>query len=267
MAVLTTFASPDECARAVDLLRRLAIDFDLISPVPAYAAVGCPAIVLKEEARARFLTEGGLDVMNVGWVDFREPAHSVPGEAPPADGAGLTGRVAIVLLAPCVADVTKLRLTAHIAGDVSPAMPYLNAVMPQASYMANVPVLSFIDGHRMISLSARRISIAKADDIVDAWATLEKLRRLVNDVWSARHEITPSSELRRRPSALEIYKRLPGTNCRACGQPNCTAFAWAVWRGDERVSRCAPVFAGERVDLRDALLAICAGMGLEGSEG
>jgi ArsR family metal-binding transcriptional regulator len=264
--VLTTFASADEYARAVDLLRRLGIEFRLISPEPAYVSVGCAAVVLEEEARARFLAAGGLDVMNVGWVDFREPGHSVPDEAPPDDGADLMGRVAIVLLAPCVADVTKLRLTAHLAGDATAAMPYLNAVMPQASYMANVPVLSFIDGHRMISLSARRISIAKADDVVDAWATLEKLRRLVNDVWSRRHELTPSNELRRRPSALEIYRRLPGTNCRACGQPSCTAFAWAVWRGDERVSRCAPVFAGERADLKDALLAICAGMGLEDSD-
>jgi ArsR family metal-binding transcriptional regulator len=262
MQVLTTFATLDEYARAARLLAQRGIAHRLISPEPAYAHVGCPALVLEEEDKATFLREGGLDVFCAGWVDFREPAHAVPDAAPPADDENLLGRFAVMLLAPCVADFRKLRLTAHVAGDASVVMPYLNAEMPQASYMANVPVLSFLDGHRMISLSAQRITIAKADDIVDAWAVLEKLRRLVNDVWARRGEITPSHELRRRPSALEIHRRLPGTNCGECARPSCTAFAWAVWRGDERVSGCVPVFEGERGDLKDALLSICAGLGL-----
>ena len=40
------------------------------------------------------------------------------------------------------------------------------------------------------------------------------------------------------------------------------AFAWAVWRGDAEPRDCLPVFGGERADLKDALLAICAGLGL-----
>ncbi len=87
---------------------------------------------------------------------------------------------------------------------------------------------------------------------------------LVNDVWARRVEIDPSAELRRAPSALEIYKRLPGTNCKDCGEPTCTAFAWAVWRGDADLRECTPVFDGERGDLADALLAVCAGLGIAG---
>jgi ArsR family metal-binding transcriptional regulator len=119
-----------------------------------------------------------------------------------------------------------------------------------------------MDGHRMVSLFRDRVAVAKADDIVDAWASLEHVRCLLNDVWARREAITPSFELRRRPPALEIYKRLPGTNCKACGEPTCTAFAWAVWRGEADPQLCLPVFAGERGDLRDALLSICSGLGL-----
>ena len=114
----------------------------------------------------------------------------------------------------------------------------------------------------MVSLFRDRIGIAKANDIVDAWASLERVRCLANDVWARRAEITPSSETRRRPPALEIYKRLPGTNCGECGEATCTAFAWAVWRGDAEPRLCLPVFTGERPDLKDALLSICAGLGL-----
>jgi ArsR family metal-binding transcriptional regulator len=87
----------------------------------------------------------------------------------------------------------------------------------------------------------------------------------VNEVWARRDAIAPSFELRRRPPALEVYKRLPGTNCGQCGEATCTAFAWAVWRGDAAPRRCLPVFEGERGDLKDALLSICSGLGLESS--
>ena len=129
--------------------------------------------------------------------------------------------------------------------------------------MPTLPVFTYMDGHRMVSLFRDRIGIAKANDIVDAWASLERVRCLANDVWARRAEIEPPRRRpRRRPPALEIYKRLPGTNCGLCGEPTCTAFAWAVWRGDARPDSCSPVFSGDRGELRDALLAICAGLGI-----
>lgn len=262
MHVLTTFAAASEFERAESLLDGLGIPYEVVSPQPAYGRVGCSALVLAEQDRPTFLAGGGGDVLCAGWVDYRAPVRCVPGDAPRDFAEDLVGRVAIVLLAPCVADLTRLRLRAHISGDVAEAMPYLNAVMPQASYVANVPVLTFMDGHRMISLYRDRIAIAKVDDIVDAWASLERLRCLVNDAWARRTEIAPSSELRRRPSALEIYKRLPAANCGECGLPSCTAFAWAVWRGDADVHACRPVFAGERGNLREALVSVCVGLGL-----
>ncbi len=262
MDALMAFGAASEFERAVSLLEHLGIAYQVIAPGPGYAHVGCPALVLDEEDRLAFLMSGGADVLTVGWVDYRPPAKSLPADAAPEFAEDVVGRVAIVVLTPCVADLTRLRLTAHFSGDVAAAMPYLNAVMPQASYMAKVPVLSFMDGPRMVSLYRDRMAIAKADDIVDAWDSLERLRCRVNAIWADRDAITPSTELRRRPSALEIYKRLPGSNCSECSEPSCTAFAWGVWRGDLDVHGCRPVFAGERGDLKEALLSICAGLGL-----
>ena len=142
----------------------------------------------------------------------------MPQESPREGAEELLPRIAIVVLAPCVADPEKLRLIAHLEGDAGEALPFLNAELQKASYTAKLPVLTYMDGHRMVSLFRDRVAIAKADDIVDAWASLERLRCTVNDVWSRRDEIEPSFELRQRPPALEIYKRLPGTNCRECGE-------------------------------------------------
>jgi ArsR family metal-binding transcriptional regulator len=268
MDSLTTFADPRGFERAAAVLDRLGILYSVISPAPAYDRVGCPAITLTVAAKARFIDGGGSEVVNAGWVDLRAPACPVPDQPSPEFAEDVVGRVAIVVLATCIADSDRLRLIAHFAGDVAEALPYLNAQMNHASYVATLPVLTFMDGHRMVSLFRDRVGIAKADDIVDAWATLERVRCLANDVWSRRADIEPSCELRRRPPALEIYKRLPGTNCGQCGQATCLAFAWAVWRSDAEPRLCLPVFAGEHGGLKDALLSICAGLGLaEPSDG
>ena len=263
MDALTTFTVRSEFERAEALLEKLEIEHTVVSPDPAYAQVGCPAIALADAAKARYLEAGGVDIMSSGWVDLRPSSRAVPDTAPQEFEEDIVGRVAIVVLAPCVADLDRLRLTAHFSADVSAALPYLNAEMPQGSYVARLPVFTFMDGHRMVSLFRDRVAVAKADDIVDAWASLERVRCRVNDVWSRRAAITPSSELHRRPPALELYKRLPGTNCKLCGEATCTAFAWAMWRGDAAPGLCLPVFQGDRGDLKEALLSICSGLGLE----
>ena len=262
MDALTTFTDRREFEHAASLLDALRIEHTRISPEPGYARVGCPAIALADEGKALFLAGAGADIVSAGWVDYRPLAQAVPSAPPREFAEDIVGQVAIVVLAPCVADLDRLRLTAHFSGDVAEALPYVNAELPQGSYVAKLPVLTFMDGHRMVSLFRDRVAVAKADDIVDAWASLERLRCLVNDVWSRREAIMPSFELRRRPPALEIYKRLPGTNCKACGEPTCTAFAWAVWRGDAEPQLCLPVFEGHRGDLQDALRAVCSGLGL-----
>jgi ArsR family metal-binding transcriptional regulator len=259
--VLTTFCDEGDAERAVAALDGLGIAYRLVSPRPRYRHVGRTALVLSERDKTRFLESAGGDVANAGWVDFRPPRQAVPHEEPPEFAADVFGRMAIVLLAPCIADRARLRLVARFSGDVAEALPYLNAEFRKGSYLPKLPAFTYMDGHRMVSLLRDHAAVAKADDIVDAWATLERVRCLVDDVWTRRAEIAPSFESRRRPPALEIFRRLPASNCKQCGEASCLAFAWAVWRGDADPHLCRPVFAGDRGDLKDALLAVCSGLG------
>jgi ArsR family metal-binding transcriptional regulator len=107
----------------------------------------------------------------------------------------------------------------------------------------------------------RRITIAKADELVDAWRTLENIRRWVNETWARRSSIEPCWELRKKPPALEIYKRLPGTNCRACGELTCLAFAVRLWGGELKPSLCIPIFSGAYGHLMAPFLQICSSLG------
>ena len=63
-------------------------------------------------------------------------------------------------------------------------------------------------------------------------------------------------------TGLDIYKKLPKTNCKECGLPTCLAFAIRVYQGERAVSRCRPVFAGQAGRWKDALMEICAGLGV-----
>ena len=101
-----------------------------------------------------------------------------------------------------------------------------------------------------------------AMELVDAWHTLEKIRCRVNDTWGRRHSIAPCWEMRKKPPALEIYKRLPGTNCRACGEKTCLAFSVRLWSGEVKPSLCTPIFTGAYGHLRAPFLEICSSLGL-----
>jgi ArsR family metal-binding transcriptional regulator len=163
---------------------------------------------------------------------------------------------------PCLADETKVRFIAHISGNMEAVFPYINTEMPQACYNRATPCLTFLDEYRMITLYPRRIAVGKADHLLDSWRVLEKIRCLVNRTWSRRAVITPCYEMRQKPPALEVYKRLPRTNCRACGELTCMAFAARLWRGEGTPSECPAVLSGEFRHLWPALVEICSGLGI-----
>ena len=265
--LLTTFPVLTEFQRASAWLKTIGATCERIDPTPALSLVAVPAIVMNRDQRAT-LESAAPDITFSGWVDYQIATSTMPnGPAPEeTEQSGCFRRAAIMVLSPCVADYKKIRLIAHLEGDLAPLLPYLNAVLPQASYTLKAETLTFMDGYRMIALYPRRITIAKADEIVDAWLTLERIRFLAEQTWDDRDRITPSFETRKRPPAIEIFKRLPGTNCGKCDIPTCLAFAMQIWTGETSVRLCLPVFEeeGKFSHLREPLLEICAGMGITG---
>lgn len=51
-------------------------------------------------------------------------------------------------------------------------------------------------------------------------------------------QIEPNSQPVKRATALEIYKWLPKTNCRDCGENSCLAFAARLSIGEVELSNC-----------------------------
>ena len=261
-SLIGTFPNRTQFEKARVALEGLSLPYQLISPEPGFGRVGVPSLVLDEDTHSALHARFGGAFTCAGWVTYRPATIRVPEQEPAGFSDDRVGQTAVMVLAPCVADPSRIRLIAHISGDLTEVFPYLNTQMGEACFNAKGPTFTFMDGHRMISLYPRRIAVAKADGIVDAWRTLEAIRCRVNDTWARRAQITPSYEMREKPPALEIFKRLPRTNCRACGELTCLAFAVKLWSGSGQPSQCRPVLAGDFSHLRPALLEICRGLGV-----
>jgi len=260
--LVTTFPRESDFRAAAARLDALGLPCRVISPLPAYALVGASALVVADEVRMELARRGAEDFACAGWVTYCPEDAGVPEGEPPAFPDDLFGRAAIMVLPPCIADPRKIRFIAHVSGDISPAFPYLNAESSDGCYSPAGPSFSFMDGHRLVSLYGRRLTVARANGIVDAWRTLERVRQRVNNAWARRAETEPSYEQRTRPPALEIYRRLPQTDCRLCGELTCLAFALMVHAGLARVSRCRPAFEETAPARREALMEICRALGV-----
>jgi len=146
-----------------------------------------------------------------------------------------------IVLPPCDYDRETVNVIGHLSDDVSSILTYLNATQPGALLQIQAQILRFrFEGHP-VTLQARRVAIGSLVDSDEAVEVLARLQRLINDTWERRTEIEPNAVERKRLNPLAVYKLLPGTNCRACGEPTCMVFANKLVTGQVELDRCLPL--------------------------
>jgi ArsR family metal-binding transcriptional regulator len=139
---------------------------------------------------------------------------------------------------------------AHLEQDVSPALPYLNAVLGGFNYVKEPPSVTFRSQGKLITVHGNKMAINALKDEAEAGKIVEWLKREINEAWEKREEIEPSYESQPRPKVLEILRMLPKTNCRECGEPTCMVFAVALTEGVKGAEDCPPLSTEGRVKLQ-----------------
>ena len=142
--------------------------------------------------------------------------------------------------------------------DIAPVLPYLNAVCDGAIYDHLAEVLTMRLGGRAVSIRPRQIGLSDLEDREQAGLEMKRLVGLINGTWERRGEIIPDLHKRQRPTALAIYRLLPGGNCKVCGQPTCFVFATKLAAGQIGVEACALLFSEDYAGKRASLLALLA---------
>ena len=236
---IIVFPNQDEGLKAQRVLLSKGTDFKHISTL---------AVVIPEERKQEVCRSIiGENVLISGhypflYRDYEEGFFRRAKEyrVPESNGEFLKS-ITLCYVAPCMADEKKIRLIAYFNRDITEILPYLNAVIKGASYNKNAAILTYAKERRLINLYNIKVAIAKADDIIDAWVVLDEVKKLINNTYSGRDTITPSYEEKVKVTALQIYGWLPKTNCRACGEATCLAFACKLLQGEQKLLKCAPL--------------------------
>ena len=168
----------------------------------------------------------------------------------------LTGYTLRMISSDCNPFATTANAVAELPEDVSAVLPYLNAVLKGARYDPNGMSLIFQrDGHRVV-LQPYQAAMTKLEDEAEARALMDWVVETINRTWEQRGEIEPDHKAARQPGLLEVYKSLPGGNCRACGEATCLAFATKLLREEAELAACSPLFTEQHADAREKLLAL-----------
>lgn len=153
----------------------------------------------------------------------------------------------------CNNSFESLHCIAHLNEDISEALPYLNAVLGGDSYIKDPPSVTFKAQGKLITVHSRKIAINALRDEAEAHHVIEWLKKEINDAWEQREIIVPKYDGRTKPQLLDIYKLLPKTNCRECGQPTCMMFASLAVEGVKGSADCPRIDEKNAEKLREHL--------------
>jgi ArsR family metal-binding transcriptional regulator len=139
------------------------------------------------------------------------------------------------------AEVFEYEAIAHLAADLTDVLPYLNATLRSGDYLPDVPAFSWRKGPHKIGFWSDRIAADNLESREQAKEIIDELVEMVNDVWEKRAQIEPDNTPRENLQPLELYKLLPRTNCKKCGESTCFNFALKLAAGQVDLKDCKPV--------------------------
>jgi ArsR family metal-binding transcriptional regulator len=161
-----------------------------------------------------------------------------------------------VFTPPCEPGAERFSAIARLTVDISDVLPYLNATLRGAVFHRSAKALTWKKGGHNLAFHAYQIATSNVEDYDAAVKEIDGLIKLINRTWERRSEITPDTETHQRPGLMAIYKLLPQTNCKQCGEPTCYSFAIKLVASQKKLTDCAPLTEPQYVEKLSALQAI-----------
>lgn len=154
---------------------------------------------------------------------------------------------------PCTAAGHKIKIKANLSSDISELYPYLNSVITSAVYNKEAHWLTMRLQEKIVTFNTDGLSVTKLINETDAYETLDHIKDIVNNTFLRKDEISANDEMKKPPTPLEIYKRLPKTNCKQCGETTCLAFAGKLLNAGKKATDCQVLLQQEREIEKDDL--------------
>lgn len=186
---------------------------------------------IKEDAIV--LTEFGKNFMETKAEKPTEVRKDLSGTAP-------LQITQIRQLLPCIADASKFRIIARLEPNLGGALKLLEPLFPRARYSERIEALIIQKGNVLITLySTGNVTMTMIGSEAEAEAVLESLKETINEAIAS--GVTPVPREKVKVDHAEIYKYLPKTDCKICGEQSCYAFAIRLIAGERALEKCTPL--------------------------
>lgn len=167
------------------------------------------------------------------------------------------------MLPECNPMAETINAIAHLSEDISEVLPYLASVTKVCAYDDEPKILTFRREGKAIALYPQRITVTRLRDREEASQVLEALKGLINRTYDNRQNIKPCYKKGGELKYLDVFKLLPGTNCKECGELACLAFATKLVQQEANITQCAPLFSGRFEEKRKKLMDMLQMAGYE----
>ena len=164
-----------------------------------------------------------------------------------------------IVLSDCNPSSQKVNAIADLSEDISEMLPYLNTALKGLQYFEEEKILTVKRGGRLITFRPRQIALTKLEDENEARMVMEELKQILNETYVNKDHIKPTYITRQVLRPLEVFKLLPGGNCKECGEITCMAFALKLVNNELELQKCPILFTKEFETNR---LKIMKGVGL-----
>jgi len=178
-------------------------------------------------------------------------------------------KVEVETIMPCHAHPERIKVIGRTSVDLAELMPYLvtkfREKVKSVLYNKEAGTVTFKIDRHIFTVHRRKIAITYLEDLDQAKNFFSWCQDLANDTAKDQGNIRPTLESNKPLTALEIYKHLPQTNCRRCGEATCLAFANKVSRQDASIEKCGVLKEDGSKEKREKTLLLLeeAGYGLE----
>ena len=143
-------------------------------------------------------------------------------------------------LLPCIADESKFRIIARLEPALGGALKLVEPLFPRARYSERIGALIIQSGNILITFySTGNVTMTMIKSETEAKEMLENLKNTINKAIAS--GVTPVPREKVKVDHAEIYKYLPKTDCKICGELSCYAFAIRLVGGETALEKCTPL--------------------------
>lgn len=140
-------------------------------------------------------------------------------------------------LLPCIADSTKFRIVANMAPPLGGVLKILEPIFPRGNYSDKKGSLIVQKGEIITTIyGSGKVVMRMVKNEDEAKEELENLKNIING--TIKKGVTPLPREKVRVEFMEMYKYLPQTDCRQCGEQGCYSFAIRLMAGQITLDKC-----------------------------